>query len=240
MTTGDRPRIGAALLILAIASSLACGPEQSELIDDARVATRRGLDQAGREIEQARERYQIDEKVDQARRELGDKLDDQVERAREQLERGIDEAAAGFEALAEQGLEQGAEVSEQLAYQPLPGAAEAIACEGARCKMDAAFIDRLAENPQQLTREAMLLPGRTAEGRPGLALARVQPGSIPALLGLRDGDLLLELNGTALGSLAAIRAVDDALAGRDQAELSYERDGVQATLVVLREPPGRG
>jgi S1-C subfamily serine protease len=68
----------------------------------------------------------------------------------------------------------------------------------------------------------------------GLGLSRVRAGSIPAQLGLRDGDVLISLNGTNLASLAAPRALADALAHTNEATLVYERANQQRTLTIVR------
>lgn len=213
---------GAALLgtILALTGCTRAEQERTrELVDEAARQADRGLNEARRELDHARRRYDIDERVAVAR---------------EQLERGIDEAADAFTELAEAGREQGEQIGE---YRPIEGAAEAIECEGDRCRMDAAFIDRLAKNPSQLTREAILVPATGASGS-GLRVTRVRPGSIPALLGLREGDILLEVNGAGLGSFEAIRKTGAVLHGRNEAVLVYERAGARRSLTVLRHPPG--
>ncbi|NVB40530.1 hypothetical protein G6O69_22000 [Pseudenhygromyxa sp. WMMC2535] len=249
-----------ALALLA----LACDPKHEarsrELLTEAEAQAKRAAARAGEELDQARERYEVDEKVERAREELaqvreraGEELDQareryevdaKVERAREELARGLDEAAKTFDQLAqravEEGREQGAELSERLAYEPIPGAAEAVDCEasGRRCTVSAAFIDALASDPSQLGREAVLLPGRSVDGVAGLRLSKLEAGSLPALLGLRDGDLLLEVNGVKLASFDAIRELDAAFAGRSEALLRFERGGNLRELTIVRVPSG--
>lgn len=214
------PRIVPTSLLLACLA--ACTPEDSqELAEHAYRSAGAGVDRAreeleraGAEIEAARERYEIDERVAEAQ---------------QRLERGLDETASAFDELAKEGAEQ---VAERVGYQPIEGAAESIHCEALRCEMDSELVERLADQPRQLVREARLMPAKGATGD-GLRLSRIREGSIPALLGLRDGDILLAINGASLSSFDAMREVSDALVGGDEAELVFERDGERETLVVV-------
>lgn len=204
----------------------ACTPEAAEqsreLAEAAGQRAHRGAKRAAsgaqEEFADVRERFEIDARV---------------ERAREQLEFELGRVATELGQLTEAGMEQGAELGKRVRYEPIAGAAEAIRCRELRCEMSAAFVDILAANPRQLVREMMLAPSEGETG-PGLRLSRVREGGVPMLLGLRDGDLLLEINGTPLRSLDALRVLGDALHGREQAELLFERDGVRKTLVIVR------
>lgn len=88
----------------------------------------------------------------------------------------------------------------------LDGARAAISCEQHACTVEREFVDKLLANPAQLTRQARFVPSvRDGQAR-GFRVYRVRRGSLPQLLGLKNGDTLLSINGTALDSMdAAIR-----------------------------------
>ncbi|MFV8755382.1 hypothetical protein ACNOYE_32935 [Nannocystaceae bacterium ST9] len=185
-----------------------------------------GLAACGSEAAE-RSREVVDDKIDQARDRLADAGAELERTGRE----GLRQASEGLDHWLEQGREQ---LDGDDEYKPIAGAAEAIHCESdTRCTIDAAFIDRLAADPLVLSGEAVALPTQ-AESDKGLALSGVRTGSIPALLGLVEGDVLISLNGTNLASLAAPRALADALAGTDEATLIFERSGSRRTLTIVR------
>ncbi len=175
-------------------------------------------------------------------------VDDRIELARDRLtDAGRELERRGSEGLRQTGegldrwLAGGRERAEASdTYYPIAGAAEAIRCESeVICTIDAAFVDRLARDPLVLAGEAVVLPTQGQSGK-GLALTGVRPGSIPARLGLRDDDLLISLNGTNLASLAAPRALADALSNTNEATLIFERGGERRTLTIVRvlDPAG--
>lgn len=180
----------------------------------------------------------VEETVDRSREVVDDKIEvarDLVADAGVELERtgreGLRQAGEGLDRWLEEGREQ---LGSETEYKPIPGTAEAIHCESeTRCTIDAAFIDRLAEDPLVLSGEAVALPTQGLSER-GLALSQVRSGSIPAELGLREGDVLISLNGTNLASLAAPRALADALANTNEATLVYERASQRRTLTIVR------
>lgn len=177
-------------------------------------------------------------------RESADRTREVVERSAEQARERFDEVRDEVTETGREGLRQ-AKVgldrwladrreTADAQYRPIPGAAAAIACDSAtHCTIDPAFIDRLASDPSVLANEAIAVP-REGNTDTGLALDRVREGSIPALLGLRDGDLLISLNGTNLASLDAPAALADALSGTNVARLVYVRGATRQTLTIER------
>jgi hypothetical protein len=199
---------------------LACDRETSER---TREAVERSASQAREQIvEVGDEVAKTGREVVQSGREVGREV---VASSRE----GLREAKQGLDRWFADRREQS-----DAAYQPIAGADAAIECDtDTHCTIDAAFVDRLAAQPTLLANEAIAVP-REGTSATGLALDRVREGSIPALLGLRDGDLLISLNGTNLASLDAPAALADALAGTHEAKLVYERGTAQRTLVIER------
>jgi type II secretory pathway component PulC len=156
----------------------------------------------------------------------------------------MDDVADGFAELAAAGKKGAATVSSKIDEKTksgIDGAAEAISCkpdpskpDKTRCKLGKVLLDKLATDPKLLAREIMLMPKEGSTGS-GLELVRLGKKSVPELLGLNRNDILLELNGVSLGSLDAIRKVDEALRGKPNAEIVYERDGERKILVLERE-----
>jgi hypothetical protein len=174
-----------------------------------------------------RSREVVDDKIEVARDRLADAGAELERTGRE----GLRQAGEGLDRWLADGREQ---LHDEDDYRPIAGADQAIRCASEdRCTIDAAFIDRLADDPLVLSREAVALPTQGNSDR-GLSLSRVRPGSIPDRLGLRDGDVLISLNGTNLASLAAPRALADALSGTNEAMLIYERSGQRRTLTIVR------
>lgn len=78
----------------------------------------------------------------------------------------------------------------------IPGAADAISCSGSTCVVERELVESLMSDPSKLATQAAVRP--TSKG---FQLSRVRSGSLPALLGLRTGDILTEVNGQSLDSL---------------------------------------
>lgn len=215
-----RPTPSARLALLSLLAVIACDRETTE-----------------------RTREVVERSAEQAREQIVEVGDEVAKQGREVVktgrEVGREVVASGREGLrdAKDGLDRWmSDRREQsdAAYRPIAGADAAITCDSdTHCTIDAAFVDRLADSPTQLANEAIALPREGASAK-GLALDRVREGSIPALLGLRDGDLLISLNGTNLASLDAPAALADALAGTHEAKLVYERGTAQRTLTIER------
>jgi|GEM_PF-3205647 len=237
-----RPLPSAALVLAFVLLAPACEQDQSErtreMVDDAARKVEQGADQARQGVEQgmAQAREGVEQGMAQAR--------EGVAQARERLSASMDETAASFTELADAGRSQAEDLSasfEAKSRASFEGAAEAISCEAepkvkatTRCSIGEELLARLGSQPKLLARELMLLPKRGKTGS-GLELVRLHPEGIPALLGFLRNDILLELNGVALGSLDAIRSVDEALQGKSEAELVFERAGKRQTVVIEPE-----
>ncbi len=249
----SRPGVSAAALTLLCV--FGCQPEQQEQakqaveqgVDQAKQQAKQGVDQAKQqakqgvaqakqgvevakqEIAEARERYEVDERLAEARARFGT---------------GMDEAADDFAELAASGRERAEEVGDAIdegRKAGIEGAAEAIECaadpakpQTRRCKIQNDLLDRLKSEPKLIAREIMLLP-RQGETGQGLELVTVRERSVAELLGLDRKDILLELNGVTLDSLDVIRRLDEALANKHFAEIIYERAGERKTLVLERK-----
>lgn len=107
----------------------------------------------------------------------------------------------------------------------LPGAEEAIQCNAkGNCVVDRAFVESLIANPQQLVTQAAASPATTGDGSPGFKLRRVRRGSLPHLLGLRNGDVITEVGGTPL-TLDALAGLFGKLRHASHIEVMVDRRG---------------
>jgi hypothetical protein len=191
-------------------------------------SAKQGVDSAKQGLADARERYEVDTRV---------------AAAREQLHAGMEDAADSFIALAaasEKGAKELSKAIDEQGKARIEGAAEAIKCkadpdsEATRCQIASDLLVKLRDDPKQIAKQIMLLPKQGSTGQ-GLELVRLGRESVPELLGLTRRDILLEINGFSLGSLEAIRQLDQAMAGKPEAEIVYERDGERKTLVLVPE-----
>jgi hypothetical protein len=250
------------LVLLAPACEQEQTERTREMVDDAARKAEQGADQARQGVEQglsqardgveqgmAQARDGVEQGMAQAREGVAQAreryaVDDRLEEARQRLSASMDDAAASFNELADAGRSQAEDLSasfEAKSKASFEGAAEAIRCEPepkvkatTRCSIGQELLAKLGTQPKLLARELMLLPKRGKTGS-GLELVRLHPEGIPALLGFHRNDILLEINGVSLGSLDAIRSVDEALQGKSEAELVFEREGKRKTVVIEPE-----
>lgn len=83
----------------------------------------------------------------------------------------------------------------------IEGADEAIDCsQENNCVIDRAFVEKILEDPAALAKQARVRPGKD-----GFKFYGVRKGSLPDLLGLKNGDMLKTVNGTDL------KSIDDAM-----------------------------
>lgn len=211
-------------------------------VERARAGTREAMDQA--ELAAGEAKRGLGEARDEARDGLADArerygVDAKVEDAKQRLAVGLDEAAQSFSELGEAGKARADALGDKLEQASLDVAPGAIVCndEPSRvCKIDPELIAKLAAKPKLLVSEISLRPKDGATGQ-GLQLVRARTQSITSMLGLREGDILLSVNGAELRSFDAIRALDEALSGKHEAKLIYERDGEREELTVIQQVP---
>ncbi len=89
----------------------------------------------------------------------------------------------------------------------IEGADEAINCPDENtCVVDRAFVEQLMANPAMLAKQARIVPSQRDGETQGFKFYGIRRGSLPKLLGLKNGDMLTEVNGE------EIRSVDKAMA----------------------------
>jgi type II secretion system protein C len=109
----------------------------------------------------------------------------------------------------------------------IEGAAEAISCDAdfTSCTVDKAFVEKLLSNPAQLTRQARIVPAVRDGETKGYKFYGIRPGSLPKLLGMKNGDLLTSVNGHQLESLDQAMDLYTKLRRASHLSISLERQG---------------
>ena len=109
----------------------------------------------------------------------------------------------------------------------IDGAAEAITCDAefTSCTVDKAFVEKLLSNPAQLTRQARIVPAVRDGETKGYKFYGIRPGSLPRLLGMKNGDLLTSVNGHQLESLDQAMDLYTKLRRASHLSVTIERQG---------------
>ena len=95
----------------------------------------------------------------------------------------------------------------------------------ARCEITRAARDKLAENPEQLARQARIVPALRDGEQRGFKLYGIRRATLPNLLGFHNGDLLLDVSGHELDSLDGAMEAYAAVRERELVVLTLERRG---------------
>lgn len=88
----------------------------------------------------------------------------------------------------------------------VPGAEDSIKCDTEdSCTVDRAFVESLFANPMALAKQARVVPSVVDGETKGFKFYGIRSGSLPKLLGLKNGDTLTSVNGN------EVKTVDDAM-----------------------------
>jgi len=108
----------------------------------------------------------------------------------------------------------------------IPGAAEAINCPTENtCTVERAFVEQLMANPALLAKQARIVPKQKDDEVLGYKLYGIRRGSLPKLLGLKNGDMLTAVNGEDLKSMDKAMALYTKLRRASNLSVSIERKG---------------
>lgn len=109
----------------------------------------------------------------------------------------------------------------------IEGAAEAITCDAefTSCMVDRSFVEKLLANPAQLTKQARIVPAVRDGETKGYKFYGIRPGSLPKLLGMKNGDLLTSVNGHQLESLDQAMDLYNKLRRASHLSVTIERKG---------------
>lgn len=109
----------------------------------------------------------------------------------------------------------------------IAGAAESISCDGEfnSCTVERAFVEKLLANPAQLAKQARIVPAVRDGETKGYKFYGIRPGSLPKLLGIKNGDLLTSVNGHQLESLDQAMDLYNKLRRASHLSVTIERKG---------------
>jgi general secretion pathway protein C len=114
----------------------------------------------------------------------------------------------------------------------IDGADEAIKCDGDACTVDRKFVESLMANPAQLTKQARIVPSQRDGDTQGYKLYGIRRGTIPNLLGLKNGDMLKSINGEELNSIDKAMGLYTKLRRASHLNVTIERKGKEVTKEI--------
>lgn len=84
----------------------------------------------------------------------------------------------------------------------IPGAKDAINCPNDNlCIVERPFVEQLMANPAQLAKQARIVPSQKDGETQGFKFYGIRRNSLPNLLGIKNGDMITEINGEPLNSV---------------------------------------
>ncbi|MEM6295240.1 MAG: hypothetical protein AAGA54_28470 [Myxococcota bacterium] len=164
-------------------------------------------------------------KVNEAERAKRQKAFEERREAREQRR---DEARAALEST---------EADTGDPSRTVEGAEQGIDCTGfgtpkIECRFDRALFDELLANPEVLAKQARVVPSMRDGESAGFKFYGIRRGSIPKLLGLKNGDLLEAVNGDPFHSVDQAMALYTKFRDAKTLELGMERKGEPFVLTI--------
>lgn len=108
----------------------------------------------------------------------------------------------------------------------IEGADEAINCSSdTSCTIDRDFVDKILNMPDAMEKQARVVPSMRDGQTRGFKFYGVRPGSVPKLLGVNNGDLVTNVNGTDLSSLDDVMGLYTKLRRASNLSVTIERKG---------------
>lgn len=115
----------------------------------------------------------------------------------------------------------------------IEGADDAIKCSDENhCTVERKWLEGVLANPAQLTKQARVVPAIKDGETRGFKFYGIRPGSLPKLIGLKNGDLLLSVNGNDLTSLDQAMGLYTKLRRASNLEVVIERKGQEVTKEI--------
>jgi general secretion pathway protein C len=106
----------------------------------------------------------------------------------------------------------------------IAGAEDAINCPNENlCTVERAFVESLLANPMQLAKQARIVPAR--DGETGFKFYGIRRGSLPKLIGLKNGDKLVAVNGEDLTGIDQAMGLYTKLRRASNLQVTIERKG---------------
>jgi type II secretion system protein C len=108
----------------------------------------------------------------------------------------------------------------------IEGAEQAIDCANENsCTVDRAFVEKLMANPTQLMTQARMFPVTKDGETQGFRVSGIKSGSLATLIGLKNGDVVSEINGAKLGTIDDALAMYQKLRRASHLSVTVERGG---------------
>lgn len=115
----------------------------------------------------------------------------------------------------------------------LDGAEQAIDCANENsCTVDRKFVDQLMKNPQQLMTQARMYPVTKDGESQGFRVSGVRSGSLATMIGLKNGDVVSEINGSKLGTIDDALAMYQKLRRANHLSVTVQRGGAVLTKEI--------
>jgi general secretion pathway protein C len=108
----------------------------------------------------------------------------------------------------------------------IDGADKAISCASENtCTVDRAFVEKLMANPNQLMTQARMFPVTKDGETQGFRVSGIRNGSLATMIGLKNGDVVSEINGAKLGTIDDALAMYQKLRRANHLSVTVERGG---------------
>ncbi|MBL4687514.1 MAG: hypothetical protein JKY37_23160 [Nannocystaceae bacterium] len=115
----------------------------------------------------------------------------------------------------------------------IPGAEDAINCPSDNlCIIQRSFVDQILSNPAMLAKQARVVPSQKDGKTQGYKLYGIRRGTLPKLLGLKNGDMITSINGQELTSIDKAMALYTKLRRASQLEVNIIRKGKAMTKEI--------
>lgn len=105
------------------------------------------------------------------------------------------------------------------------GLRASIRCHAGHCAIGRTAFDTMRKSPDAFARQLRIVPSYHDGDMNGLKLYGIRSGTIPDLLGLKNGDLVTQIAGVKLDSMKRLMSLSSDLYGADTVNLEVQRKG---------------
>lgn len=124
-----------------------------------------------------------------------------------------------------------------------PTLAAGVTCvEESVCTIKRSVFDALTDDPSSLPMQARIVPSTKDGQSQGFRLSGIRPGSLPKLIGMKNGDLITAVNGKSIRRIEDVMALSPTLRKASKLDIVGERNGDPLTITLTIEddtPPKR-
>lgn len=101
-----------------------------------------------------------------------------------------------------------------------------------RCEIDRASLERMLDDPSSVAKQARIIPAMQDGISRGFKLYGIRPSSVPSLLGIQNGDIVLAFDGQPLANLEAAMTAFTRVRELETFTLTIERRGEAKQLTI--------